>query len=421
MDSVSIKNALDVALNCSPDSILLLLSLEERDDILAESCKAIEEKLSKAKKMDIPINVIFTKADRIIGNKIYKKKNNRNDSNVELSQDDYNAHVLDVITEMEKDIKRYLEGISSQSVNWLSLRYLKEEIDPIQMALRNKEDNRIVNFKPIGLYQIMDFIAKDTQKRILPDGITKPIFVTANEPNSPAVKISLSNEKMLGVLTNMKNRLTQDAEIVNGYQIRTDYTINGRSVTTYWKKLQIGLGHTTRARVYGNFSINMKAMLRKVLNENIPKIISLYENQALETVVSNLCTEELHNLIEQLDSDSKYKAIAFDDINPALIKAMSDDERYMQILHVIFKDYFLKSGKYYMVIDKVAFKLSYGNDEIKKHLTSIYNKPIGYDETMRILQKEFLKIFASQRFARIVLEELGNAMTDIVNKMFITI
>ncbi|WZL80633.1 hypothetical protein QBE53_12565 [Vallitaleaceae bacterium 9-2] len=421
MDSVSIKNALDVALNCSPDSILLLLSLEERDDILAESCKAIKDKLLKAKKMDIPINVIFTKADRIIGNKIYKKKNSRNDSNVELSQEDYDGHVLEVITEVEMDIKRYLEGISSQSVNWLSLRYLEEKIDPVQKALRNNMDDRIDNFKPIGLYKVIDYIAKDTQKRILPDGITKPIFVTANEPNFPAVKIALGKEKMSDVLDNMKYRLTKDVEIVNGYQIRTEYTINGRSVTTYWRKLQIGLGHTTRARVYGNFSINMKAMLRKVLNENIPHMMSLYENQAIETVVGNLCTEELHNLIEQLDSEDKYKAIAFDDINPVLIKAMSDDERYMQILHVIFKDYFMKSGKYYMVIDKVAFKLSYGNNEIKKHLAKIYNKPLGYDETMRMLQESFLKIFTSQKFDYIVLEEIGNAMTDIVNKMFITI
>ena len=48
----------------------------------------------------------------------------------------------------------------------------------------------------------------------------------------------------------------------------------------------------------------------------------------------------------------------------------------MQQLHILFKDYFRDTGKYYMVMDKVAFNLSYGNSKIQDIIDTIYAKYI---------------------------------------------
>ena len=56
--------------------------------------------------------------------------------------------------------------------------------------------------------------------------------------------------------------------------------IHGRSVVRYYENLQIGLGYTTNAYVYGNFSINMKGMLKKVLENKIPDFLTLYQSES---------------------------------------------------------------------------------------------------------------------------------------------
>ena len=132
MDSNSMKDALDIALNCSPDSILLLMSLEERNDVILNCCEAVSTKIGKAKKLDIPVNVIFTKADLAINTAITRADRDT----VELMQADYDKHVLNAVASLEKDMKEYLTFFDEESATWLSIRYLEEAIDPIQMALR---------------------------------------------------------------------------------------------------------------------------------------------------------------------------------------------------------------------------------------------------------------------------------------------
>jgi hypothetical protein len=75
-----------------------------------------------------------------------------------------------------------------------------------------------------------------------------------------------------------------------------------------------------------------------------------------------------------------------------------------------------------MVMDRVAFNLSYGNPAIKRITDTVYNKPfITYDETIRLMQKTFLQIYSSKDFADIVADEISCAMTELVNKMFVII
>jgi GTP-binding protein EngB required for normal cell division len=417
MDENSIKDALDIALNCSPDSILLLMNLEERDDVIAECCDVIGEKIGKAKKLDVPVNVIFTKADRIIGNIINKVEK----TTVELTQADYNRHIDTAINHMENSIDSYLKKLPQKSATWLSIRYLEERIDPIQIALKALGSDKLVKFKPEGLYQKIDEITRDTQTRILPKGMKAPVFVTAIDTEKPAVSLKVDGSLISDVFKQMQITLTEDKAVVNGYTITTNYIINGRSVVTYYNKLQRGQGHTTRALVYGNFSINMKGMLNKILCNSIPDFATLYESEVVSTLIDNLEESEIDRMIEAFDANHEITEFAFADINPAIFEGLSPKVRKSQKLHCIFRHYFNSSDKYYMVMDKVAFNLSYGNKRIQNTIDKVYNKPISYDATIREMQNTFKKIFASQAFADIIAEEIGAAMTELVNKMFIII
>lgn len=417
MDDNSIKDALDIALNCSPDSILLLMNLEEREDVIADCCDVIGEKIGRAKKLDVPVNVIFTKADRIIGNIINKAEK----ATVELTQDDYTRNMKRAISSMETSIERYLTKLPQNSATWLSIRYLEERIDPIQIALKTLESDKLIKFKPEGLYQKIDEVIRDTQARVLPKGMKAPLFVTAIDAEKPAIRLKVDKSLISNVFKQMQLLLTEDRAIVNGYTITTNYTISGRSVVTYYNKLKSGQGHTTRAYVYGNFSINMKAMLNKVLCNTIPEFATLYESEVVSTLADNLEESEIDRMIEAFDKNDKITEFAFADINPAIFEGLPAKVRKIQKLHWIFRHYFTSSEKYYMVMDKVAFNLSYGNKRIQSIIDAVYKKPISYDATIREMQETFKKIFATQDFADIIAEEIGAAMTELVNKMFIII
>lgn len=91
------------------------------------------------------------------------------------------------------------------------------------------------------------------------------------------------------------------------------------------------------------------------------------------------------------------------------------------MLHYIFKNYFTGGDKYYLVIDKVAKNLSYSNELVSKQIDEIYQRPISYDETIRMMQKRFLEIFKKKEFSKLIVEEIEKAMTEIANKMFVVI
>lgn len=418
MDSNSMKDALDIALNCSPDSILLLMSLEERNDVILNCCEAVSTKIGKAKKLDIPVNVIFTKADLAINTAITRAGRDT----VELMQADYDKHVLNAVASLEKDMKEYLTFFDEESATWLSIRYLEEAIDPIQMALRDAGSLLVNKFKKIGLYNEINELLYKTQMKILPQGIKSPLFVTVKNTELPAVNIVVNGEVLNEEFAQIQNTLTEDKATVNGYQIVDDRRIHGRSVVRYVENLRIGLGYTTNAYVYGNFSINMKGMIKKILEANMPKFMTLYESTAIRTLADNMEEVELDRLIQELDENEELTRFAFADVNPALIESPSSKDRKLQKLHLIFRHYFASSDKYYMVMDKVAFNMSYGNVEVRKMVNSFYYNPyLTYDETIRKMQARFKAFFESDAFMVMLADEIGSAMTELVNKMFVII
>lgn len=89
--------------------------------------------------------------------------------------------------------------------------------------------------------------------------MTNPLFVTVKHPEKPAVKIE---------------------------------------IVAYYNKLQHGQGHTTRAKVYGNFSINMKRMLNNILCQLVPNFAILYNSRTVGTVIDNLDEREVNRIVK---------------------------------------------------------------------------------------------------------------------------
>ena len=140
-----------------------------------------------------------------------------------------------------------------------------------------------------------------TLKSTLPKGVTDPLFVTALEPDMPAVQVSVDFMKISAIIDEMQYALSEDVSTVNGYVI-TDKTprLHGRSVYCYWNNLMVGLGHTTRASVYGNFSINMKGLIKRMLTAYIESFKTLHDNCAVTFTADNLSDDELLKAVESL-------------------------------------------------------------------------------------------------------------------------
>lgn len=409
IDATSTKEALEVALNCKADTILFLMSLEERKDALAECFRALMEKkeeLNKKSHLDTPVYVLFTKADRIVENLI----NKCNEGGLYIDEETYAKNIQDVISTIEDMVSDYSAMIPKEEVGWLSMRYLKDSY--ILKSLEN--DVRKSNFEPEGLFKkIVEFSMK-TLKSTLPDGFDEPLFVTAIDPDSPAIQVSIEEKEIKAEIDAMQYALCENTDIVNGYVISNKTPrLHGKSVYTYWYKLTIGLGHTTKASVYGNFSINMKGLLKRMLYKSFDSFKRFYDNCAVTVTTNNLDDDVLKNITKTL--------LGNEDIEVGMNSALGERNILLQRLYEFYVDYFMNESRFASLIERVAYDMSYGNEELKQHLTNIYKNTPGYDGAMRKLQSSFKEFFGSDDFTRILIKELNQVMTDMVNKMFIVI
>lgn len=409
IDAETTKDSLEAALNCKADTILFLLSLDERDDTLTECCKALVEKkdeLIKKRNLDIPVYVLFTKADRMVENLI----NKRNAGELYIDEKSYSNNIQSVLKDIEEMVKLYADVLPKEEVGWLSMRYLKESY--LLNAL--EDDDRKRNFEPEGLFdKIVDYSIK-TLNASLPIGVKRPIFVTAIDPDKPAIQVEIDPNMIKSEIDTMKRLLSEDKDLVNGYVI-SDKTprLHGRSVTCYWNNLAIGLGHTTRASVYGNFSINMKGLLKRILYIAFSSFTKFDENSAVKFTANNLEDDVLTKVLKDL--------IGISEINVGLNPALGERNIALQRIYEFYKEFFNDASRFTFLIDRVAYNLSFGNPELKRYLIGIYNTTPSYDGAMRKLQVSFNSFFGSEHFTRILVSELNQLMTEMVNKSFIVI
>lgn len=409
IDAAKTKEGLEAALNCKADTILFLLNLEEREDTLTECCKALIEKkeeLLKKSHLNTSVYVLFTKADRKVENLI----NMRNTGGLYIDQDIYDKNIHEVLAEIEGLVSGYADVLPQEEVGWLSMRYLKESY--ILKSLTG--DDRKKFFEPEGLFEkIVDYSMK-TLRGTLPAGVKNPLFVTAIEPDKPAIQVSVDPERIKAEIESMQYSLCEETDIVNGYVISEKTPrLHGKSVYVYWNNLTIGLGHKTRASVYGNFEINMKGLLKRMLKKVFPSFVKFDENRAVKFTADNLDDDVLMEALKTLSGKCELEA----GLNPAL----GERNIALQRLYEFYVQYFMNEYRFASLIDRVAYDLSYGNPELKQFLTNIYNNTPGYDGAMRKLQNSFKVFFGSDHFTRILINELDQVMTEMVNKAFIII
>ena len=405
IDDESIGSALDVAMNYNLDSILILFSLEERNDVLKKSCKAIANKMKAINGSSIILNMLFTKADHSLDTKINSKK-----EGLVLSEDDYLKNIEGAVYELNEEIKGIANDIPNCRAEWICMHYQDESMHQIQMALKNLGYVEIQRrFKPEGLYQAINSIAQDIQTSLLPESMKNPIFVTTNDPNENPILISFNTDEFLDIAKSVQDKLVK--EWTSKYLIMDEYMIHGRSVTTYWRRLQQGLGHETRSNVYGNFNIHMKSLLKNALNYGLGSLDNLYDEEASMLITDNLQEAEVQNLIKYFSVEGR----GLDDYV---------DMTMNEILYFGLQEYFNKDlyNWQYSIFDKVAFRLSYENEYIKQSITPIYIDPaMSYNMSIRCMQKEFFEIFSSDKFLKILAQELSNAINEKLSKLFIAI
>lgn len=418
IDGGSIKDALEIAYACNPDAILFLMGLGEIETVTTQVCKAIQERDARKNGTKIPKYLIFTKPDIHISSVINKEER----ATVELTQEDYNANIDTAIKSVEDRVDAIVGSlIDPESYTWLSLRYLAEDIDPIQKALKETGNENISRFRPDGLYTMITDKVEDIQISRLPKDAMRMQCITVEDAELPAIEITVDSRWNDLYEKDMIDWLTKNKATINGYLITDDYRISGRSVVAYYSKLRLGLGHTTRAYVYGNFSINMKGLMNRFLHEFIKDIGFLYEPYMVTTNADNISEQSIQYLAQYFDKDGMLGYQPLADANPRIMEKLTAKEIDEQKLHKAFMHYFQDQEQFNMLLDMTAYRISYGNDEIRSMIDSIYNKPISYDVTIREMQRAYQKLFATPRFYEIVAEELGGAMTDIINKMFVVV
>lgn len=383
MSAASIKNALEAALNCKADSILFLLPLDQREDTLSECCKALVEKkkeLKERRNLDISVYVLFTKADRMVENLI----NKCGTGELYIDENIYRANINEVLRNLEKKVDSYVETFSleKKKVSWLSMRYLKDSY-----LLKVLEGDERKHFEPDGLFENIVNYSMETfrETSLVKDESSQ--LITVKDFDKSAIQVVVDRNKLEDQIKIIQNELSRNPSIVNEYLI-SDKTprIHGRSVVCYWRNLAIGLGYKTNASVYGNFTINMKGLLIRVLNATLGSFDKL--DNAVEFNVDNVDT--IGNLSNNISD-----------------------------LKELCSKYFVEESRFAILMDRVAYDLSYNNPYLKERLTEIYCEEPDYDNSMRKLQKFFRNFFECSTFPKMFVEELSQIMTEMVNKAFI--
>ncbi|WP_422658932.1 GTPase domain-containing protein [Paenibacillus sp. EC2-1] len=435
-DMQTIQEGIEVGLTYRANSLLILLNLEDRDDTLKPFCNIIHDQLEKkSSTQHKSVYVLFTKGDKLIGTRVSQKTNN-----LVIGQKDYNENIIETILEVEEKAEQFVNMIGRCDARWISLRYYEKEDDPIQKALEEYDNKRLMKelreshkiklmadqaFKPIGLYSILEQMTKSILDSMLPPGMAKPHYVSVPDRNKVAIELFVDKTRILEKLTAVKKVLTQEKINVNAYLFPSEpvapnyLEISPWTVNAYWSKLQLGLGHNSKSDPgkYLNISINMKSLVYRSLTAYM-SIEQLYNMDAVSVSAANLKGDltELEGILNALQINQLSQET----------KAQFSEEgslfrRYEQVLNEKLKEYFSQPYRQLQVLDAVAQQLTFGNQKVIDRLESVYGAQYSHDRSMRRVQNELYKLFSSEEFNDLLVEEVGRTMTEMINKLFITV
>src|SRR5690606_38514259 len=106
-DRQTIRAGLEVGMAYHSDLLLILLNLEDRDDTIRPLCEMIDEVANKKHgKRQVPIKILFTKADKLIETKVSQLT-----PHLVVSPSDYEKFIPDAVEEVGKTVKTYSDVI----------------------------------------------------------------------------------------------------------------------------------------------------------------------------------------------------------------------------------------------------------------------------------------------------------------------
>ncbi|KEI16744.1 hypothetical protein [Clostridium haemolyticum] len=246
---------------------------------------------------------MFSKGDKLVETKIDKIK-----TDLTISQKDYDREIEAVLEEISELVDNYSNQINTgvSGIRWQALSYKDQAIDHRIIAIKNnpsfseeEKKEKINHFLPEGLFNFITDCVYEQQLKMLPKNV-KPILVTVNNIKESPLKVTIIKDKLKDILNSISANLSEDNSIVGQYKgnldSKTEY--HHSSVITYYNKLKNGQGHSTRASVYDNFSINMKAMLWNNLEKHKLNLEEILSRAAIDICTDNLEDREIYNIVK---------------------------------------------------------------------------------------------------------------------------
>ena len=137
-----------------------------------------------------------------------------------------------------------------------------------------------------------------------------------------------------------------------------------------------------------------------------------HTTSAIELNVDKLNDAMLNEIMETIsNSEPDFE------INPII----ENRNIVLQRLYYFYTKYLAEESRFASLIDRVAYNLSYGNPTWKQEITKVYNGYNGYNQAMRKVQEKFKDFFGSENFQKILVDELSQGMTEMINKTLVII
>lgn len=249
----SIENEIDGVLANSFDSLLFICKSDEKDTVYEDCIEILSKKDALKGK---PVTVCRTKADIIIkskANNSYKKYTGKNEipetEAREYYKNAFESYKLEYLClDNNKDLK-----IGNNNYNE------NDAVEFVSLAPNDTKELKIALGKELDeekIFRIILNLNKAIEKQYSENGILIAVKRDINEEGI-AVKVLSEN------ISKLSNSLVSNNEIhKNGQYLKyINGDFHGRSISNYYYKAKIGLGHETQSETRDNFRIFIANMI----------------------------------------------------------------------------------------------------------------------------------------------------------------
>ncbi|MCM3130158.1 MULTISPECIES: GTPase domain-containing protein [unclassified Paenibacillus] len=266
-DKSDIQDALERVLNMNFNALMFLCGSSRST---TEFMISQELLISSKKRLDKrPLSFVRTKADTVIDSALREKSRSITGSG-QLTPDfiaqEAEAAYQVLIDEVAIDNEIFAKVGITPSIAGRHVDFICMELDRLGI-INDHLSKKITTDK---LYRLLIDLSLTVHNMYSPapkDGVK--YCVQSEQADQPAMQINM-NGYMNKITDQFAQKMVQlNERHKNSYlnYIETKYAFHGRSVSTYVWKHRNGIGHTTNANVYENFSLHICSMIERWMNE----------------------------------------------------------------------------------------------------------------------------------------------------------